>query len=230
MMTIDARLDMERSPGMSLGERLRSEGRRPRIVSGLVRMGAAVLLAASAMTMYVVRSDARIGTLKTALRQSDAAQSALSVENALLAVQLERLKNVHEYSTLHDIPSDLAAAIYDIALADGLDPDLAFRLVETESSFRQRAVSSVGAIGYTQIKPSTAKWLDPMVSEADLFERDTNLRLGFRYLNLLLGLQGQDMRLALLAYNRGPNRVRSLLARGQDPANGYARSVMGVGE
>ncbi|MFQ5745697.1 MAG: transglycosylase SLT domain-containing protein [Gemmatimonadota bacterium] len=230
MMMIDARLEMERSPGPSLGEKLRAIGRRPPTLTGFAARAALLTLAVAATAWYVVQADARIGDLRIALGSAEADRAALSGENALLSVQLERLRSIQEYSARYDIPSDLAAAIYDIALGDGLEPDLAFRLVETESSFRQRAVSSAGAIGYTQILPSTARWLDPTVTEADLFERDTNLRLGFQYLNLLLGLHGQDMRLTLLAYNRGPNRVRGLLALGQDPANGYARSVMGAGE
>jgi soluble lytic murein transglycosylase-like protein len=104
---------------------------------------------------------------------------------------------------------------------------MAFRLVETESSFRQNAVSEAGAIGYTQILPSTAQWLDPRVDEADLYERDVNLRFGFRYLRLLLEENAGDMRLALLAYNRGPGTVRAIVANGGDPANGYATRVMG---
>ncbi len=34
------------------------------------------------------------------------------------------------------------------------------------------------------------------------------------------------MRLALLAYNRGPARVQELLDAGQDPQNGYATRIM----
>jgi hypothetical protein len=34
------------------------------------------------------------------------------------------------------------------------------------------------------------------------------------------------MELALVAYNRGPAKVAGILARGGDPANGYAEAVM----
>src|SRR3989454_5583892 len=42
------------------------------------------------------------------------------------------------YSTHYDIAADLSAAIYDIALAEGVDPALAFRLVKTESNFHAK--------------------------------------------------------------------------------------------
>jgi soluble lytic murein transglycosylase-like protein len=37
-----------------------------------------------------------------------------------------------------------------------------------------------------------------------------------------------DARLALLAYNRGPGVVSAMMARGEDPANGYARQILGT--
>ncbi len=88
-------------------------------------------------------------------------------------------------------------------------------------------MSSAGAIGFTQLRPSTARWLDPAVETQDLFEAETNLHLGFRYFRYLLDEYNGDTRLALLAYNRGPTRVGRLLTRGIDPANGYAKAVMG---
>ena len=45
-----------------------------------------------------------------------------------------------------------------------------------------------------------------------------SLRLGFRFLRSLINHYHGDIRLALLAYNRGPNRVDQLLAAGIDPA------------
>jgi len=145
---------------------------------------------------------------------------------ALREIQLQRLQEIQRFSAEYAVPSDMAADVYDIALAEGLDPELAFRLVETESSFRRRAVSEAGAVGYTQIKPSTANLLVPSLEYEELFDRRTNLRLGFRYLSLLLERYDDDMRLALLAYNRGPTRVGSLIALGRDPANGYASRVL----
>ena len=133
---------------------------------------------------------------------------------------------VQQYSTSFRIPADLAHAIREAAERENLDLDVAFRLVATESSFRRRAISPVGAIGYTQVMPTTAAWLEPGITEADLFDRDTNLRLGFRYLRMLID-QYDDERVALLAYNRGPGAVSRIMASGGDPANGYARQILG---
>jgi hypothetical protein len=146
-------------------------------------------------------------------------------EIQLLKLELNRLQAIVDHSRHNRIPADLAAAIYDIAVTEGIDPALAFSLVRVESAFTRRAVSSAGAVGFTQVMPSTAFWLQPGVTYGELFERDTNLRLGFRYLKLMLEQYSGDMHLALLAYNRGPGKVDNILRVGGDPSNGYSRLV-----
>src|SRR5437016_5487864 len=89
-----------------------------------------------------------------------------------------------------------------------------------------RAPSHVGAIGLTQVLPSTARLYEPGLTTQQLYDRDTNLRIGFRYLRDLLDRYPANMQLALLAYNRGPAKVEQLLGAGRDPANGYEAEVM----
>ena len=151
----------------------------------------------------------------------------LRSEIELKTLEVERLGLIHAFSSDFRIPANRAMQIYDIALAEDVNPELAFNLVRVESGFRRTAVSSVGAIGFTQIRPSTARWLDPTVETSDLFDPEINLHLGFRYFNYLLDEYNGDTRLALLAYNRGPGRVGGLLRSGIDPANGYAKAVLG---
>src|SRR5215212_6464550 len=122
--------------------------------------------------------------------------------------------------------ADLVERIEDIAMAEGIDVRLAFGLVATESEFNRRAVSPVGAVGYTQLMPSTARYFRPGVEREALFDRDTNLRLGFRFLRTLIDKYHGNVELALLAYNRGPERVDAILRNGGDPDNGYPRLVL----
>ena len=145
---------------------------------------------------------------------------------ALTEARLEHVNAVAKYSALYDVPADLAGAIYDIALAEGIHPSLGFQLVKVESGFRPAARSLKGALGYTQLRLATARGYDSTVTERDLLKRDLNLRLGFRFLKDLLARFDQDLHLALLAYNRGPTRVSDMVARGEDPRNGYSEAVM----
>lgn len=164
------------------------------------------------------------------LRSLEQSLEATRGELAVARLQLERADAIIDYSTHYNIAADLAAAVYDVALAEGVDPALGFRLVKAESNFKPRARSKVGAIGYTQVLPSTARLYEPGLTTAQLYDRSTNLRLGFRYLRDLLeryeGNPEAKLRLALLAYNRGPSKVQELLDAGRDPQNGYATTVM----
>ncbi|CAN5750404.1 hypothetical protein BH23GEM9_BH23GEM9_11730 [soil metagenome] len=186
-------------------------------------LGAAVSVAVGGA---VIDTEVESGTvLEQRLLEAENALRAREGELELARLEMNRLAAIIGHSRDHRIPADLASAIYDIALSEGVDPALAFSLVRVESGFVRRAVSSAGAVGLTQVMPSTAFWLQPGIEYNDLFERDTNLRLGFRYLRLMVEQYRGDMHLALLAYNRGPGRVDDILRAGGDPANGYSRLV-----
>ena len=150
------------------------------------------------------------------------ARGELDLANA----QLQRMSRVFAYSSRYGIGADLAGAIYDVALAEGIDPELAFRLVKIESQFNERATSPVGAVGLTQVMLPTARYFRKDVTREDLLDRETNLRIGFRYLRALMREYDGDLKLALLVYNRGPVAVESALDSGRDPANGYERAIL----
>jgi soluble lytic murein transglycosylase-like protein len=154
--------------------------------------------------------------------QLDAARG----ENVVIKLQLERANVVMANSTRYQIPSDLSASIYDIALSEGIDPALGYQLVKIESGFKSTARSRMDAFGFTQLQVATARFYQPGVTQRDLYDRDTNLRIGFRFLNDLLERFHYDVHLALLAYNRGPARVNDILAKGGNPANGYSDAVL----
>lgn len=147
------------------------------------------------------------------------AEEKTSEKDAVIKRNVERYK---EYT----IPRDLAEDIYEIALAEDIDPDVAFGLVRTESAFKNSATSHVGAIGLTQLMPATARWIQKGVTVRDLRDQKTNLRIGFKYLNDLMQKYDGDTELALLAYNRGPGTVDRVLKRGGNPDNGYPDMVL----
>lgn len=188
----------------------------------LIVLGAA-MAAEPEQALQAVRAGATAAADR--LRATQDELDAREGELQLLRLELNRLQAIVEHSRHNRIPADLAAAIYDVAVSEGIDPALAFSLVRVESGFTRSAVSSAGAVGFTQVMPSTAFWLQPGLTYNDLFERDTNLRLGFRYLRMLIEQYGGDLHLALLAYNRGPGRVDDILRIGGDPSNGYSRLV-----
>lgn len=198
---------------------------------GGVLLGAAVLVCALAgwprrAGAADVAPSPTADFMSREIRDMSRRLEAATGESDMLRLQLDRANAVQEFSAKYRIPADLSAAIYDIALSEGLDPKMAFQLVKVESDFSQRARSPMNAIGLTQIRLPTARVYEPAVTERELFDRDLNLRLGFRYMRDLVKQFDGNVQHALLAYNRGPTTVANILAQGGDPHNGYARKVL----
>lgn len=140
--------------------------------------------------------------------------------------QLERWHSIYNYSRRYKITTELSAAIYDAAVAERIDPALAFPLVRLESRFNNKAISPVGAVGLTQLMVPTARGYVPGVTREDLYDRDLNLTIGFRHLRGLIKQYKGDVQLALLVYNRGGVAVELDRELGLDPSNGYDRIVL----
>lgn len=92
----------------------------------------------------------------------------------------------------------------------GVSPELALRTARQESGFNPRSLSKAGAFGVMQLMPATARDLG-----VDITNPTQNIDGGVRYLRDMLAQFKGDHRLALAAYNAGPNRVADLLARGR---------------
>lgn len=97
------------------------------------------------------------------------------------------------------------AAVSEAAARHRIDPKLLHALVTVESAYRPQAVSTAGAGGLAQLMPGTAKAL----GVSDRFDVEANLSGGADYLARQLVRFG-DLRLALAAYNAGPERVARL--------------------
>lgn len=155
--------------------------------------------------------------------RESAKESAGELELARL--RLARAEAVMAYSARYEIPANLAELIFDVASREGLDPELAFRLVKVESGFNVRAKSRANAYGLAQVQLATARFYQSDITLEQLLEPERNLRIGFRYLRYLME-NYDDISLALLAYNRGPSRVNNLMDAGRDPDNGYPGVLM----
>ena len=104
--------------------------------------------------------------------------------------------------SLAHLDADLVA----LAGRHGVAPALVRAVIAIESAGNPRAVSPAGAIGLMQLMPATAASLG-----VNPWQPIENLRGGISYLGSLLRAFGGNARLALIAYNAGPqhaSRVR----------------------
>lgn len=110
----------------------------------------------------------------------------------------------------------------------GVDVPLVLSVIVVESGFNRNIVSSAGAIGIMQVMHSTAAMHIPNVSKEDLYDENVNLKAGILELKRLLIAFNRDKELALLAYNRGERRVKSLLSQNLSPRNRYSERVLSI--
>lgn len=85
----------------------------------------------------------------------------------------------------------------------GIDPYLVFLVIEKESRFRTRAVSSKGAMGLMQLMPGTARRLGVRRP----FDAAENIRGGTQYMRELMDMFGGKVELVLASYNAGEGAV-----------------------
>ena len=101
------------------------------------------------------------------------------------------------------LPGDLHSLIREAAARHGLPERLISVVIAVESGFNPRAVSRAGAGGLMQLMPRTAATL----GVRDVFDPAENIDGGVRHLRALLDRLGNNLPLALAAYNAGEQAV-----------------------
>ncbi|QSO46122.1 lytic transglycosylase domain-containing protein [Alicyclobacillus mengziensis] len=103
-----------------------------------------------------------------------------------------------------NIPSQTVAdAVNQASTAFGLPAQLINSVIQTESAYQPNAVSSAGAIGLMQLMPATAREMGVQ----NPYDPIQNIWGGTRYLSSLVNQFHGDVKLAVAAYNAGPEAV-----------------------
>lgn len=85
----------------------------------------------------------------------------------------------------------------------GIPASLAHAVITVESNYRVNARGSAGEIGLMQIKPSTARGMGYSGSAKGLYNPETNIQYGMKYLAKAHELAGGDTCGTILRYNAG---------------------------
>ena len=111
-------------------------------------------------------------------------------------------------------PVKYSAQVDSVCEQFDIPKSLFYSLIKTESNFNPKAKSSAGAIGLTQVLPSTAEYICTKnnldYSNFNLYNPDNNLYIGAMYLDYLCD-RFDNIYTALCAYNAGETVVRSWL-------------------
>lgn len=108
-----------------------------------------------------------------------------------LVRQLHYSQLISKYADEYDVPEEIALAV-----------------VQIESNFRPTVKGSAGEIGLMQIKPATARLMGYRGPDYGLYDPETNIRYGMKYLAGAHELGGGKICGTILKYNAGHGAKR----------------------
>jgi len=124
----------------------------------------------------------------------------------------------------------LTNVIYDESKKYQYDPMFILAVILTESSFRRGQRSHLGARGLMQVVPFVGEDVAPRAGVhwdglETLYEPEANIKLGTLHLFEQI-LKFKDVKKAIVSYNVGETRLRSLLRRNRPLPKRYLNKVM----
>jgi len=153
------------------------------------------------------------------------AANALDNPGLLLPGQALLVPKVASAASRAEVRAILKSVEQEFALPNGLLQALAWQ----ESGWQQYVVSGAGAVGVTQLLPSTALWaIQFLVQNADNWQSSAldNARVGGSFMKHLLSLSGGNVATAVAAYYQGWD---SLQAHGMyDDTRQYVANVLAL--
>jgi soluble lytic murein transglycosylase-like protein len=155
---------------------------------------------------WALPAEAQIYTWRDASGQlvlSNRPRGGGGYESTYRAAAASRPGTAAARSPRASLPTHYDELIRQHAGRHGLSPELVKAVIKAESNFNRYAVSPKGAMGLMQLMPATAREL----GVEDPFHPDQNIRGGVSYLAGLMARYGQNVELALAAYNAGPGAV-----------------------
>ncbi len=173
----------------------------------LIALAAALACATPALAeTAVLRNGQR---LQITGYERDGELTHLHIVGGRVALRAEEIVSIEpeEYSPLRAAEAPATTPFEQLIRAaarkHGVDEELISSVITAESAFNPRAISRKLARGLMQLMPATSS----QFAVSDAFDPAQNVDAGTRYLKLLLEKYGQDLTLALAAYNAGPDRI-----------------------
>ncbi len=136
----------------------------------------------------------------------------------------------HSVGLSDEVLREIAHYVYAESREHDVDYRLVLAVMKVESNFKLDAVSSKGARGLLQIKPSLGRDIAETLgvtwsSDRILHEPDKNIKFGVYHLSQLID-DFETLPWALYAYNSGSTKARQLAAKQKKPAHRFAKAVL----
>lgn len=175
---------------------------------------AAVALAAG-MTSFANFSHAETD-LHAMKAHAGLAQTGQAAENGLPGVDPQTTGSIAAEKATEGGKAK-AAAITDAKFASivakyaaetGVPPALAHAVIRVESNYRPNVTGRAGEVGLMQIKPATARMMGYSGSAKGLYDPETNIRFGMKYLAKAQSVGDGTTCGTILKYNAGHGAKR----------------------
>ncbi|ADO82282.1 transglycosylase SLT domain-containing protein [Ilyobacter polytropus] len=129
-----------------------------------------------------------------------------------LSAVLKSRKYQNDFSKYSNLITFLYPRYYDFMVKKAakkynIEEALIYSVILQESVFEPSLISKAGATGLMQIMLSTAKDMDPDITQEKLLAPDINIELGSRYLKSLLTKFDGNIPKTVAAYNAGAGNV-----------------------
>lgn len=148
-----------------------------------------------------VRADAPIKKVERPQKTAERAQK--KAQRPLKTVERQS-----GYPVANDSGNSYSALISKYAKQYDVPVALANAVIRVESNYNPRARGSHGEIGLMQIKPATARMMGYSGSAKGLFDPETNIKYGMKYLAAAHDLGGGQTCNTILKYNAGHGATR----------------------
>lgn len=150
----------------------------------------------------------------------------LSITIITIVIVTFKLCNVDKYLMKQVYPKKYSQFVEVYADEYNVDELLVYAVIKAESNFKCDATSNSNAKGLMQIMDSTASEIssniiaDGSFDSSQLFDAETNIRVGVKYLSELLEKYDGNLYVALAAYNAGIGNVDGWIEQGIIKADG----------
>ncbi|MFN3764799.1 MAG: lytic transglycosylase domain-containing protein [Aliihoeflea sp.] len=101
-----------------------------------------------------------------------------------------------------------ASIVAKYAAETGVPPALAHAVIRVESNYRPNVTGRAGEVGLMQIKPATARMMGYSGSAKGLYDPETNIRFGMKYLAKAQSVGDGTTCGTILKYNAGHGAKR----------------------
>lgn len=173
---------------------------------------------------WAVREARKNNDVNLILWASAIAQSMGNYSRSIQAI--ETTDSVRNAALSHPTPYQNQVVNYSRSV--GIDPAWAYGIMRQESRFVAHARSSADARGLMQMLPGTAKQVARSLGESagDLYNPDTSIRYGTKYLADKLGDFNHQIVVATAGYNAGSTPARAWLPKqGSMSADQYVEAI-----